>query len=178
MNKLKQFLIFSFLRVAKYFRMAMSESESSYNLLFTPGYEGVRWQIGKWKAWQVFESAKENVPAYKDFLHNHGDIKISMPGWDPNLSSIPPMEKESYIKKYSIESRCIGGSLPKAGVVIDESSGTSGTPNNWVRGPKERAAVKYALQTAVHLLVGKEPIFYINAFRFIQFNTMQKYISR
>jgi len=87
-----------------------------------------------------------------------------MSGWDVDLTAIPPMEKESYIKKYSIESRCVGGQLPRAGVVIDESSGTSGTPNNWVRGPKERAAVKYALQTSVHFLVGKQPVFFINAF--------------
>ena len=164
MIQIKKFFIFSFLGLAKYFRSVLSESEDAYKLLFVPGYEKTRWQIGKWKAWQVFESAKKEVPAYKDFLAKQGGGQVAIKAWDPDLTAIPPMEKESYIKKYSIESRCVGGVLPSSGVVIDESSGTSGTPNNWVRGPKERAAVKYALQTSVHFLVGKQPIFFINAF--------------
>lgn len=43
-------------------------------------------------------------------------------------------------------------------------SGTSGTPNNWVRGNAERLAVKKALQVAMHNVVGKKQVFIINAF--------------
>lgn len=164
MNSLKKFLIFSFLKLAKYFRGVLSESDDAYKLLFIPGYEQTRWQIGKWKAWLVYEYAKKNVPAYAQFIEQNEKKEVSVTGWDPDFTAIPPMEKESYIKKYSIEARCAGGKLPKTGAVIDESSGTSGMPNNWVRGTKERRAVKYALQTAVHFLVGDKPIFYINAF--------------
>ena len=39
-----------------------------------------------------------------------------------------------------------------AGVVIDESSGSSGMPNNWVRGPQERQAVKRNLLMSYALL--------------------------
>ena len=164
MIKIKKFFIFAFLRFAKYFRSVLSESDDAYKLLFIPGYEQTRWQIGKWKAWLVYEHAKRSVPAYAQFLKEYEKEQISLHVWDPNFTSIPVMDKETYIKKYSIEARCVGGSLPKVGVVIDESSGTSGMPNNWVRGPKERKAVKSALQTAVHFLVGDKPIFYINAF--------------
>ncbi|MBI3379266.1 CoF synthetase [Candidatus Gottesmanbacteria bacterium] len=161
---MKQKIIFSFLKLAKIIRNLSSSSDKAYKLLFTPGFENFRWMIGKWKAWQVFEHAKTTTPAYKDFLVKHPKAKIIMSGWNPDLSSIPVMDKESYIKKYSIESRCINGLIPSQGVVIDESSGTSGTPNNWVRGPKERADVKKALQVALHFHFGDKPIFIINAF--------------
>ncbi len=164
MTSIKRFFIFQFLKFAKHFRIVLSESEESYKLLFIPGYEKVRWEIGKWKAWAAFEDARKSTPAYSDFINTHGPIKIKMKGWDPDLFVIPPIDKESYIKKYSIEARCVGGKIPTKGVVVDESSGTSGTPNNWVRGPKERAAVKYSLQTGLHHLVGNNPIFFINAF--------------
>ena len=164
MNKIKKFLIFKFLVLAKYFRSTLSESEGMYKLLFLPGYEKTRWRVGKWKAWLVFENAKRTVPAYKDFLQKNGQTEIPIHGWEPDLTVIKPMDKESYIKKYSIEERCRNGKIPATGVVVDESSGTSGTPNNWVRGKNERDAVKYALQTALHFLVGKKPIFFINAF--------------
>src|SRR5882724_5235069 len=161
---IKRFIIFTFLKLAKWFRFALSESENSYKLLFLPGYEGTRWLVGKWKAWQIFDHAYQSTPAYKAFLKQYAKIDIRVHGWDPDLAAIPVMDKESYIKKFSIESRCVNGVLPKSGVVIDESSGTSGTPNNWVRGPKERAAIKYILETSVHFLIGDDSIFFINAF--------------
>jgi phenylacetate-CoA ligase len=164
MRKIKEVIIFTLLRFAKGFRTVLSESEDSYKLLFLPGYERTRWQIGKWKAWRVFVQAQKFTPAYKEFLGKNGNFVIPVKGWDPDLSVVPIMDKESYIKKFSIESRCLYGALPKSGVVIDESSGTSGTPNNWVRGPKERAAIKYILEASVHFLVGDDPIFFINAF--------------
>lgn len=161
---MKKFIVFSLLWFAKYFRSALSESEQTYKLLFLPGYEKTRWKIGKWKAWKTFEIARKNTPAYQDFIQKNMPTRIRMSGLDPDLTVIPATDKESYVKKYSIESRCVGGKIPTQGVVVDESSGTSGTPNNWVRGFKERAAVKYALQIALHTLVGKDPVYILNAF--------------
>jgi len=77
MIKIKQFFIFSFLGVAKYFRKVLSESEGAYKLLFVPGYESTRWQIGKWKAWQVFESAKKTSAGLPGFF--------TKTGWGKNL---------------------------------------------------------------------------------------------
>ena len=54
------------------------------------------------------------------------------------ISEIPEIDKENYINKYNLESRCEFGELPKKGLVIDESSGSSGNPTNWVRGETER----------------------------------------
>jgi phenylacetate-CoA ligase len=62
------------------------------------------------------------------------------------LARVPVMTKENYVRKYSIEERCYGGAIPASGVVIDESSGSSGVPNNWVRSAEEREDVKRILQ--------------------------------
>ena len=62
------------------------------------------------------------------------------------LTDVPVMTKENYVKRYSLEERCYGGAIPRAGVVIDESSGSTGQPNNWVRSASERNDVKRILQ--------------------------------
>jgi phenylacetate-CoA ligase len=161
---MRQSLVFLFLRLARAFRWVIGHNETSYRLLFIGGLEKTRWQVGKWKAWQAYSLARLSVPAYSDFLKHQPDVAIPLRGFDPDLTVIPVMDKESYVKKYSIEERCIGGVIPSRGVVIDESSGTSGTPNNWVRGPKERADVKKIVQVSLQTVVGKKPIFLINAF--------------
>lgn len=161
---MKQFIIFLFLSLAREFRELLTSSEETYKVLFSPGFEKERWMLGKWKAWKAFEHAKKTTPAYYEFLKQHPSVRVTTNGWDPDLSSIPIMDKESYIKKYSIDARCVGGRIPLAGVVIDESSGTSGTPNNWVRGPKERQDVKKMLQFSLHYHLSNKPIFIINAF--------------
>mgnify|MGYP001797439811 CR=1 FL=1 len=74
------------------------------------------------------------------------------------------MDKASYIKPYGIEARCLDGVLPRRGVVADESSGSSGSPTNWVRGRDERNAVRQILQATFTRAVGDKPIFVLNAF--------------
>lgn len=157
-------IIFFFLACARKFRQAISHSETTYRLLFIRGLEGTRWQVGKWKAWRAYEGARHSVPAYADFLARHNAQPVPVHGFDPDLTVIPPTDKESYIKKYSVEERCVGGAIPAQGVVIDESSGTSGLPNNWVRGIREREEIKKIVQVSLHAAVGKKPIFLINAF--------------
>lgn len=163
MIAIKRIIIFNFLFVARKLRQGLMKNDHLYKILFTPGYEQIRWLIGKWKAWLVLEQASQNTPAYKDFLAQHPG-RLELHGWDPDFSHIAPTDKESYIKKYSIESRCVGGHIPQSGVMIDESSGTSGTPNNWIRGRQERAASKQIVQIALRHLLGSEPLFLINAF--------------
>ena len=74
------------------------------------------------------------------------------------------MTKENYVKKYSIEQRCYGGAIPKAGVVIDESSGSTGMPNNWVRSAAERADVKRILQLNYQLIYRDSGCMLLNCF--------------
>jgi len=53
------------------------------------------------------------------------------------LRLLPVIDKESYVKRFSTERRCLDGRLPMVGVTVDESSGSSGTPYNWVRSTAE-----------------------------------------
>ncbi|HEX6700967.1 MAG TPA: hypothetical protein VF101_09580 [Gaiellaceae bacterium] len=161
---LRRRVVFALLAAARLLRRVLTTSERTYRLLFLPGLEGVRWRFGKWRAWRVYERARRNVPAYREFLAEEGEPQVRARGLDPDLTAIPVTDKDNYVRRYSVEWRCVGGRMPPRGVVIDESSGTSGAPNNWVRGPAERAEVKQALQVAMHHQLGREPIFVINAF--------------
>lgn len=37
------------------------------------------------------------------------------------------MEKDNYVRAFPTEQRCVGGTFLQAGVMIDESSGSTGT---------------------------------------------------
>ena len=156
--------VFALLAVLRLGRLAAVRRESTYRLLLTPGLERTRWQFGRWRAWLAFERARKEVPAYRDFLRERGDPRPRARRFQPDLEGIPVTDKKSYVKRYGIEARCLGGRIPRAGVVVDESSGTSGAPNNWVRGAEERREVKQALQVAFHHQLGSESVFVVNAF--------------
>src|SRR5215212_10590280 len=156
--------VFSLLAVLRVGRLAAMRRESTHRLLFLPRFEGARWQLGRWRAWLASERARKEVPAYRDFLRTHGDPRPRVRRLQPDLVVLPETDKESYVKRYSIEDRCRGGRIPASGVVVDESSGTSGVPNNWVRGTDERREVKQALQIAFHHQLGRERVFVVNAF--------------
>ena len=86
-------------------------------------------------------------------------------GAKPDLTSIPEMDKESYVKQYPQEARLQGGRLPSAGVMVDESSGSSGQPTSWVRGRTERNITKQMMQMTFERIAGKdETVFVLNAF--------------
>src|ERR671925_156479 len=161
---LRRRLVFALLGLAGAFRRVLTRSENTYRLLFVPGFEGMRWRFGKWRAWMAFERARRSTPAYREFLAEHGDPRVRVRGLDPDLTTIPMTDKNNYVRRWPVEARCRGGRIPSSGVVIDESSGTSGKPNNWVRGPAELAEVRQALQVALHHQLGRGEIFVLNAF--------------
>ncbi len=89
------------------------------------------------KALAVARKAAREVPAYREFLKTHGwapkDVeKISWPQW----GQLPVTDKDTYIRKYPIEQRCLNGNLPMRGK-IDESGGASGQPTEWVHSLEE-----------------------------------------
>jgi phenylacetate-CoA ligase len=117
--------------------------------------------IGSVKAWEVYLKASRDCPAYRTFLF---DQHAPTAGNARDLSLLPVTTKENYVTKYSIEDRCYGGRIPSKGVVIDESSGSSGTPNNWVRGPAERNSVKAIIQLSYSLRFKGGDFFILNCF--------------
>ena len=141
-------------------RWALGAQSKTYLVLFTPKLQPFLTWVGKVRAFAVFEKAKRTCPAYKDFLkvENYKDSG----NW--RLENVPVMTKENYVKKYNLESRCYGGKIPAPGTVIDESSGSSGVPNNWVRSAEERADVKRVLQLNYDIVYNDHRSILLNCF--------------
>jgi phenylacetate-CoA ligase len=156
-------LVFAFLGSTRGVRRLIIGSPWLAGKLLRPGHEALLWRIGEWRAWLAFERARGQVPAYRAFTEAHGG-EVVLRGFHPDFSRIPETTKENYVKRFSVEERCVGGRLPLRGAVIDESSGTSGEPSNWVRGSEERRDGRKLLQLGVHRLLGDRPYFVVNAF--------------
>jgi phenylacetate-CoA ligase len=116
--------------------------------------------IGKMRAHSVFLRAQQRCPAYRQFLTE--ESYAAHRAW--NLENVPVMTKENYVRKFSIEERCYDGAIPAAGVVIDESSGSTGQPNNWIRSRAERDDVKRVLQINYELLYRESGVVLLNCF--------------
>jgi phenylacetate-CoA ligase len=165
---MKRLLAFSLVAVVDGFVRPLTHSVNTHKLLLGPGIEPLRWWLGRLRAWRTFELAARQVPAYRAFLAEHGrDGRLVFKGsLTEALREVPEMDKESYIKRWSVTERCVGGRLPRRGVVVDESSGSSGTPTSWVRGREERAATRQLLQVGFARTAStlqKQP-FLLNAF--------------
>ena len=116
-------------------------------------------KLGRLSAETAARSAWRKVPAYRDFLAQHGLQSPDVP-----FEQLPVMNKKNYIGKYSLKDRCAGGSFCSQHVSIDESSGSTGTPYNWVRGLDERRRIHRTMARMAEFLFGKRPLIVINAF--------------
>ncbi len=131
----------------------------AYRLLFLPFLTGrARDWACRTRASAAFFNARKKVPAYGEFLRASGAQTRR------EASTRSPMSKEGYVKKYPLEATCQGGRLPTHGAVIDESSGSSGTASNWVRGESERFATRRLIQYSARATFGDEPFILLNAF--------------
>ncbi|ACQ81762.1 Coenzyme F390 synthetase [Beutenbergia cavernae DSM 12333] len=165
---MKRLLMFAFIAVQDAVVWFLARRVTTHKVLLAPGIEPLRWKLGRWRALRTFELAARKVPAYRAFLAEHGTPR-RLPlddGVAAALTRVPEMDKASYIKRWSITERSIGGRLPRRGVVVDESSGSSGVPTSWVRGPDERLATRMLLQVGfarTARTLTKQP-FVLNAF--------------
>jgi len=141
-------------------RRVLSWRGQTYLLLFAPQMQTLLARIADIRAFAVFYKAKRTCPAYRDFLvQEHYNEKSK---W--SFANVPIMTKENYVKKYSLEDRCYGGKIPAPGTVIDESSGSSGVPNNWVRNEYERDDVKRILQLNYEIIYNDDDCILLNCF--------------
>jgi phenylacetate-CoA ligase len=134
----------------------LGRSHRTCALLLAPGFERVRWRVGRWRAWRAFHRARRRVPAYRRF--------VAAAGGATGPGTAPETDKAAYILPNRLEDLCRNGHLPERGVVLDESSGSSGTPTTWVRGPAERRATAQMLRTTFLRSIGAGPVVVINAF--------------
>ena len=161
---MRHLIILIYAWLIEIFRKLLMLSNFTIRLIYIPGINKIRTFNSKARAYSEFIKAKRRVPAYKSFLKAHNFSKPSFSGLLPNIHEIPEIDKENYIKKFSIDARCVGGKIPTKNIIIDESSGSSGTATNWVRGLKERKRNAKMIEFGMRTLVGKEPLFVINAF--------------
>jgi phenylacetate-CoA ligase len=138
-----------------------------YELAFSRGFHRFRWWLGGWRAWRAFHRAYATVPAYRRFIDAAGGVprfRLTQEGL-PDMTCLPEIDKESYVKKFPIAERAVGGVLPSAGVTVDESSGSSGQPTSWVRGRDERRVTSQMMRMTYRRSVqaGRQ-VFILNAF--------------
>ena len=112
------------------------------------------------RALRTAKEAARRVPAYRDHLERHG-IDPARIG---SLAEVPETDKASYIDPNPLPTRCLDGRLPLVGTTIDESSGSTGTPYNWVRSAKERDHVRRMIGFFARYSFGEEPLVVLNAF--------------
>jgi phenylacetate-CoA ligase len=144
--------------VIEQFRRLINANPKVYALMNTAPVQPLLAALGRIEAYGVHIKARNTTPAYAAFLRkvHSGPIR--------GFADVPTTSKENYVKVYSIEDRCYGGRIPMSGTVIDESSGSSGTPNNWVRGPEERARATRTIQLNYGLMFGGKGNFLLNCF--------------
>ncbi|GAA1784519.1 CoF synthetase [Leucobacter iarius] len=165
---MKRAAVFTFVWIQDHLVRLFMPRVNTHKILLAPGIEPLRWTLGRWRAWRTFERTAKRVPAYRAFLGERGfPTRLrTRGGIAAALRTIPEMDKDSYIKRWSIPERCVDGRIPRRGVVVDESSGSSGTPTSWVRGPRERIATRQLLQLGFSNTESSmtKPPFVLNAF--------------
>jgi phenylacetate-CoA ligase len=141
-------------------RRTLELRPTTYAFLMLPQAQPMLEAIRAVRLRVLYLKARVQCPAYGDFLraNSHRDRHP----W--RFADLPITTKENYVKRYAIEARCFGGRLGGRGDVIDESSGSSGMPNNWVRNARERAEVKRILQLSYGLLYGDPRCVLLNCF--------------
>ena len=119
--------------------------------------------IGQLRAERAAWRAARSVPAYGDFLRASG---VAVAGLFPLgiLGRLPETDKPSYVDRYGLVERCVGGTVPYPGTTIDESSGSTGTPYNWIRGRHEREVAHRNIGFFARYAFGSAPLVTLNAF--------------
>ena len=109
-------------------------------------------RVGELRAIHTAQHAARSVPAYRDFLGRHGGRTAKT--WTLDL---PWTDKAGYINAYTAADRCVGGRIPLRNVAIDESSGSTGTPYNWLRSAEERHVSHVSVSHFTRYCFGSRP---------------------
>jgi phenylacetate-CoA ligase len=119
--------------------------------------------LGQLRAERAAWRASRQVPAYRRFLQDAG---VHADGLFPLgiLERLPETDKRTYVDRFGLLDRCVAGAVPYPGTTIDESSGSTGTPYNWIRGRREREVAHRNIGFFARYTFGTEPLVTINAF--------------
>ncbi len=137
---------------------------SVHKLFLSPQVGNFRVSLGKVRAVRLYRYSVKHVPAYRDYISKATVKGPTITMKSVSLGDVPEMDKASYIKQYHLLDKLKDGVLPTYGVMFDESSGSSGTPTSWVRGPRERRFTQRIMQVSFrHYIEDRDPII-INTF--------------
>lgn len=120
--------------------------------------------IGLRMAWRAFRRARTQVPAYSAFLSGRNGHQDNREMLAEQFARIPETDKNAYVRVFSTGERCINGRIPAQHVIVDESSGSTGTPYNWVRSRAEVLHTRQSCSYFHRYYFGNQPLFVINAF--------------
>lgn len=115
--------------------------------------------LGRLRAVRASDHAYRKVPAYREFLDDH-----NLHPSDVSSLRLPATDKGNYISAFPPERRCVNGTIPFTDTAIDESSGSTGVPYNWIRSSEERHASHIFISHFARYCFGTEPYITINAF--------------
>lgn len=118
----------------------------------------VAW-LARLRAVRALRTGYRRVPAYRRFLDSQRASSAGL--WQLSVAST---DKANYVNQFPPEERCVDGILPLRGTATDESSGSTGTPYNWVRSLKERHASHMFISHFARYCFGDQPWITINAF--------------
>lgn len=82
---------------------------------------------GQQRALDLFHEMSRRVPAYKDFLSQHNFNPASVKTF-ADFSSIPPINKDNYLRVYPKKALCWDGEFSHGQWVISTTSGSTGDP--------------------------------------------------
>lgn len=119
--------------------------------------------LGRRRAERAALQAVGTVPAYRSFVQETGVNPGRLVPWGI-LSHLPETDKYSYIDRYNLAQRCVHGRIPFRGTTIDESSGSTGMPYNWIRSAHERHVAHRNISFFARYCFGAQPLVTINAF--------------
>src|SRR5690606_28676801 len=102
---------------------------------------------GAKRALELFHEMAVRVPAYKDFLASQGFNPSSVESID-DFHTIPPVDKDTYLRRYPHEMLCWDGEFPRGQWVISSTSGTTGEPFYFPRQTSQDA--QYALMAELY----------------------------
>lgn len=120
---------------------------------------------GELRALKLFQEMAKRVPAYKDFLKKHkvDPTKIKSVA---DFVLVPPVDKDNYLRAYSLDKLCWDGNLDHQQTVYASTSGTTGEPFYFPR--TEAQSAQYALTAELYLRnnfqIQKKSTLYIDGF--------------
>src|SRR5713226_6981606 len=104
MRFLKRIIVFGFVALINILQRFFVRHGAMYRLLFLPGLEGFRLHMSRERAWYIYEFARKCVQAYQaDENQKNGPKYLLNAAGKIDISLAPEMDKESYVKKFSIE---------------------------------------------------------------------------